>query len=83
MPKESAAVILARMEERLNNHIDNSEKALGAILAEAKKTNGRVTAIETWKNKVKGAWAMLLLVAAAAGSLSAIVVQYLIGQNTK
>lgn len=79
MAKESAAVILARMEERLNNHIVNSEKYHKQILAEAQKTNGRVTAIETWKNKIKGAWAMLVLVAAGTGTIAALVVEFFKG----
>lgn len=79
MAKESSAVVLARIEERLNNYIEKSEDKLEAILAEAKKTNGRVTTIETWKNKVKGAWAMLILVAAGAGTIAGLIVEYFKG----
>jgi uncharacterized protein YgbK (DUF1537 family) len=79
MARETTAAVLARIEERLNNHIDNSEKALQQILNEAKKTNGRVTTIETWKNKIKGAWAMLILVAAGTGTIAALVVEFFKG----
>jgi hypothetical protein len=75
--RESAAVVLARIEERLNNHIQNSEEKLEQILGEAKKTNGRVTVLETWKNKIKGAWAVVILIAVAAGTVSTIVVTYI------
>lgn len=77
--KETTAVVLARIEERLNNFIDSNERQLDQILQEAKKTNGRVTAIEFWKNKIKGAWAMLVLVATGAGAIAGIIATYLRG----
>ncbi len=72
--KESIEVILARIEERLNNHINNVESDLKSILEEAKKTNGRVSRLEVFKNKIQGAWAMVLLVAAGSGTVAAILV---------
>ena len=77
--RESAAAILARIDERLNNHIENSTKGLNDILEQTKMTNGRVTKLEVWKSKAQGAWAVILIVAAASGSLAAIIVQYFRG----
>ncbi len=40
---------------------------LSLILAEVQKTNGRVTVIETWKSKMQGAYAAILVVGTVLG----------------
>lgn len=35
---------------------------LSQILAEVKKTNGRVTVIETWKSKIQGAYSAIVVI---------------------
>ena len=40
---------------------------LETILTEVKKTNGRVTAIETWKHKIQGAYSAVVIVCTVLG----------------
>jgi hypothetical protein len=71
--------LLIRIDERLKALDESTDEKLKLILIEAKKTNGRVTALETWRDKSKGAWAMLLLVAAATGTIAGLIVNYIRG----
>lgn len=44
--------LLVRIDERQRT----MNETLNKILAEAKSTNGRVTALEAWKNELKGSY---------------------------
>jgi hypothetical protein len=48
------------------------------VLAEVKKTNGRVTAIEIWKNKVQGGYAAIVAVCTFLGVVIGIMVTFFV-----
>lgn len=64
--KESAAVKLARMEEREKAMADD----IKAILTQTTNTNGRVTKLEAWKNRIVGA---ILVIGAIIGWVVTII----------
>jgi hypothetical protein len=49
---------------------------LTAILTEVKKTNGRVTAIETWKSKVQGAYSAIVVVSTVVAFIGGILISH-------
>lgn len=72
-----SAIRLVTVEQKIENlvkrdddrHADNKE-ILEKILAQTTATNGRVNALEAWKDKLSGVWTALVIVgtAAAAGA---------------
>ena len=56
---------------------DESNRKADAILAQAIKTNGRVSVLETWREVITGKMAMLSAIVAGLVSVGAWVVDYL------
>lgn len=51
---------------------------LGQVLSEVKKTNGRVTVIETWKYKVQGGYAAIVAVCTVLGVVIGIMITFFV-----
>ena len=61
MTETQVAVIIERLDHvirRIDDLDDSHEQKLDRIEAQAKQTNGRVTALEKWKSYVLGGVAM-------------------------
>jgi F0F1-type ATP synthase assembly protein I len=63
--KESSAVVLARIDERQKSMTEKLEE----IHKEVKATNGRVKALEGWRNKMKGVWIAMLVGGGVIGTV--------------
>lgn len=63
------------LDERFDRIIEKQD----ATHAEVKKTNGRVTALENWRSKMRGAWYAIVIVATVFG----VVVGWAISLLTK
>jgi hypothetical protein len=82
-----SAIRLVTVEQKIDNliardndrHAQNSEK-LEAILEQATKTNGRVNALEAWKDKISGGFGALILVSGLLGFLFKILWDHLLGK---
>ena len=46
-------ILLAKLEERLDNFKADTKETLDAILVQATKTNGRVNELEDWKTRIE------------------------------
>jgi hypothetical protein len=55
----------AKFDDR---HMEN-QSILREIRDETKKTNGRVTKLETWKSRIEGGWWVIALLAGVVGWL--------------
>jgi hypothetical protein len=75
MKQPEIANLLIRIDERQVN--------MAADLEEVKKqttaTNGRVTSLESWRNRLKGAWAVLTIVGVLLGSLFGYAIKHFLG----
>lgn len=57
--------LLIRLDERMN-----------AMLEEVKKTNGRVTSLEGWKNRAVGALLAATTIGTVLGALAGYMINY-------
>lgn len=65
--------LLTRIDERQIG----MEQDVKAILLQVTATNGRVTALENWRSKLKGAWAAIVIVSIVTGSILTFIVEVL------
>lgn len=56
-------------DQKLDDRHEENAKKLDGILEEAKKTNGRVLKLETWKSRIEGGWWVIALIAGVVGWL--------------
>lgn len=66
--------LLARLDERQKALLEK----LDAIHQEVKKTNGRVTTLEGWRNELKGTYRATALIASLIGAVATLVTRYLL-----
>ena len=59
------------MEKELLTRID---ERVEAILEQVKKTNGRVTELQTWRSQIKGMTTALFYVFGTAGAIATLVI---------
>jgi uncharacterized protein (UPF0335 family) len=83
---EHLEVIVARIEERLENMEERLDERLAMIYDEAKKTNGRVNRLEDHvdalrevNSRKKGQWDAMLILAAVIGFLIGAALEYFRG----
>jgi hypothetical protein len=63
-------IMLAKIEKTLESLLEKQE----LTYAEVKKTNGRVTTLETWRSKMQGAYAAVVVVSTLVGFGIGIVI---------
>jgi len=73
--------VLIRLEEQLKAHRDavtvahgTMQDKLDAVLIQTTKTNGRVDELESWRHRLKGAWAAIVIISAVLGAFIGWVV---------
>ena len=64
------------IEEKFNHIIENQERTYN----EVKKTNGRVTVLEQWKNRIKGAWYAVIIMAMVFGAMVGWWITIMVGK---
>jgi hypothetical protein len=74
--------LLARIDERQQGMQTSQQvmektltEKLELIYSEVKKTNGRVTKLEGWRNRTTGIWAALLILGTIIGALVNWIIQ--------
>lgn len=60
--------------ELLAQRLDHLDEKLGQILDQTKKTNGRVDKLESWRDKMTGAWVVVSIISPI---IAGIIVSYL------
>jgi hypothetical protein len=67
--------LLIRIDERQLN----MEGDIKGILEQTIKTNGRVTVLEGWRNRLKGAWAALVIIGTVCGIVLGYILKHVYG----
>lgn len=60
--------------ELLAQRLDHLDEKLGQILDQTKKTNGRVDKLESWRDKMTGAWVVVSIISPI---IAGLIVSYL------
>lgn len=58
----------------LAQRLDHLDEKLGQILEQTKKTNGRVDHLESWRDKMTGAWVVVSIISPV---IAGLIVSYL------
>ena len=64
--------LLVRLDERSKN----DHETLDEILINVKSTNGRVTALEKWRDVLIGQWRLLVPIATAVGTVLGFLIKH-------
>lgn len=75
--RESNSVILARIDEQMKQLKADVGEVKRDIKTEIKDARDRITRLETWRHKMQGAWFVIVIIAAAASTITALIVQYI------
>jgi hypothetical protein len=75
MKQTEIANLLIRIDERQANMATDLEE----VKKQTTATNGRVTSLESWRNRLKGAWAVLTMVGVLLGSLAGYAIKHFLG----
>lgn len=60
--------------ELLAQRLEHLDEKLGQILEQTKKTNGRVDKLESWRDKMTGAWVVVSIISPV---IAGLIVSYL------
>lgn len=90
--KEDAEILLARIDERqeamfltMQDVLEEAKKTNGRVtgievnMAALKNHPERLASVETWRNKIQGAWKAVVIIAIVFGALLGYGVTYLAG----
>lgn len=74
MTKETQREFVARLDERQKATLEK----LDLIYDEVKKTNSRVTTLESWKSQLIGSYRSLAVLSAVISTVIALVIKYVL-----